>query len=268
MRTSRLENAIFRLDAMHAGTSGAMFRLDARCLVLTTLIYLVAMLSVPLPSLGMLIWFALYPLIASALCRVEFGGVFRKSLYVLPFIALIGVFNPILDHTPAFTAWGVTVTRGWITFVSIILRGLLSVQALLILVEAVGFAGLCRGLGRLGVPSYLTTQLMMVYRYMSVLLAEALSMRRAREARGFGRESFRISDWGPFVGQLFLRTVDRAERIHRAMLARGFNGSLSFFDSDPTRWRLADTVYLIGWTVLLAALRFFDVSTLFSHIAL
>ncbi len=267
MKTTRLENAILRLDAMRTGVAGTSLRLDSRCLTLVTVVYLVCMLSVPLTALGMLIWFAIYPLVGSAVCRIDFGGVFRKSLYVLPFVVLVGVFNPIFDHAEAFSAWGVAVSRGWVTFASIILRGLLSVQALLVLIEAVGFTGLCRGLARLGMPSYLTTQLMMVYRYMSVLLREALSMRRAREARGFGQKSFKIRDWGPFIGQLFLRTVDRSDRIHRAMLARGFNGTLRFFNTAESRWTASDTAYLAAWTAILVAMRIFDVSSLFTHIA-
>ena len=64
------------------------------------------------------------------------------------------------------------VSRGWVSFVSIILRGLLSVQALLLLVYVAGFNRMCEALRRPGMPRVLVTQLLMVYRYLTVLLQE------------------------------------------------------------------------------------------------
>ena len=233
---SKIDKALDALAAMERGAVAECPRCIAstRADMLLTLVYLALLLSVPLQDVSRLVWFAAYPIVAASVAGCGYGRVLRQSLYVLPLIVFVGIFNPLVDRTPAFVAWGVTVSRGWVSFVSITVRGLLSVQAVLVLTASCGFADVCRQLRALGVPSFLTTQLLMVYRYMSVLLEELQTMARARAARGYG--------------QLFLRSVDRAERIHRAMLARGFDGTMPRYTAadrhgahgwEPVAWTVA-----------------------------
>lgn len=238
-------------------------RVDPRVAIAVSLVYLVVMLSVGVGHLSALLWFALYPIISSALLGLQFSRIFRKSLVVLPLVALIGIFNPWLDLTPAFKIGSIIISEGWISFISIVLRGLLAMQCVLILIESEGFIGLCRGLHRLGIPRFLTDQLQFVYRYIAVLINEASIMKRAREARGFGRRRMPLKMWSTMIGQLFLRTIDRSERIHNAMLARGFNGSLPDFYSSPLSLKIADWIYLIVWISLFLVFRFAPLSSLF-----
>ncbi len=261
MKTSRLEQAIFTLNArqMASEPDSHIGAIDPRALLVVTAIYLLAMLSVPVISLGMLIWFAVYPIISAPLAHIAYERLFIKSLYVLPLLVVIGIFNPIFDHETAFMAGNIAISCGWISFLSIIIRGLLSVQAVLLLIYVAGFNRMCEGLLLLKVPRLLVTQLLMVYRYLEVLLQEALSMHRARQARAYGKQSYGPRMWGSFVGQLMLRTFARAERIHRAMLARGFNGSLTW--SRNARWSTPDTVYCTVWLIVFALLRYVDFSS-------
>lgn len=205
-----LEKAIYTLRAMSSAREGVVCVADPRRSVLVCLVYLVVMLSVPVRSLQTLLFFAIYPIVASAMAGIGYWTVFSRSLIVLPFVLLIGIFNP-LYHTDTGIAFGsVSVSEGWLEFVSILLRAMLSVQAVLILIADCGFTGICRSLGRLGTPAFLTTQLLMVYRYLCVLLQEAQNMRRARDARGYGRRDMSLKMWGEFTGQLFIRAVDRS----------------------------------------------------------
>lgn len=256
----KIEQAITSLQDMERGAGASA--LHPVCLLLITLTYLTAMLSVPVSALGMLLWFALYPILAAPLCGLDFSSVFLKSLVALPFIALIGIFNPIIDTETAFTAGGVAVSRGWISFASIIVRGLLSVQALLILTSSVGFVRLCHSLERIGVPVLLTTQLMMVYRYLTTLLQEALDMARARRSRGYGRRNMPLKMWGPFIGQLFMRTIARSEAVNRAMLARGFTGRMPRYETVTVKWKPRDTAFLTASAAAFAFFRFVNIAAL------
>ena len=147
------------------------------------------------------------------------------------------------------------VTAGWISFLSIVLRGLLSVQALLVLISSTGYYGLCRSMQRLGVPAVFTTQLLFVYRYLYVLIEEAAAMQQARDARSFGRKSYPLKVWGTLVGQLLIRTFDRAERISRAMLARGFTGRIPEGVFECPAWKIRDTLFLAVWCSAFVLLR-------------
>lgn len=257
----KLQKTIGTLSVIERG-EGLNSPVGARSLVLSTGVFLVTMLSVPVGALDRLLWFALYPILAAPITGTRFTGVFIRSLWVVPFAAFLAMFNPILDTGPALQAGDVTISRGWVEFTGIILRTLLSIQALLVLTSAHGFIGLCRGLRQLHTPQFIIVQLLMVYRYIKVLLEEALSMRRARQARGYGRKDLSLRLWGTLTGQLFLRTVDRAGRVHQAMQARLFRGGIPFYNSTPHRWSRADTMYLIIWTAVCLALRLLPLNRL------
>lgn len=258
-----IEKSLIVLDSVAEGSNRGILQVDPRASVIVTLIFLGVMLSVPVTHIDMLLWFTLYPIIAAPLYGKTYTSVFLQSLIVLPIVVLIGIFNPLLDKTEVVIAWGVRITNGWLMFIGIVLRGLLSMQALLILIRSMGYIGLVRSLGRLGVPRFLTTQLLMVFRYIRVVIEEGLSMKAARDSRSFGRKRLSIRLWGVLIGQLFLRSVDRAERVHRAMLARGFSGDIPFYSTESQSWGSGSTLYIVGWTLIFVFLRLFNLSLLF-----
>lgn len=251
----KLEKTLISLSALQSAKRSDS-RTDSRVSLLLTLVYLGLMLSVPLGDLSTIILFGIYPVAAAMDIEGGYGKIFRSSLAVLPFVLFIGIFNPIFDRTVEFEAFGIKISHGWVTFVSILVRGIFAMQALLILIHKEGFYGMCGAFRRLGVPSALTNQMMMVYRYMQVFLTELLAMRRARAARSFdGSRRLGLRMWATLIGQLLLRTFDRARAIHNAMLARGFRGEI------PTRTRKvkitpASLIIPVLWTALFLILRF------------
>lgn len=255
----RLQHALCAIDALErtAKRESPLHRIDPRALLIVTVVFLVTMLSVPLTHLSQLMLYLIFPVVCAASGGLDYLRVFRQSLAVLPFVALIGVFNLFYDRQTAFTIGPVNISVGWVSFLSIVLRGLLSVQALIVLVSVSGYYRLCRSLQRLGVPRLFTTQLLFVYRYLHVLIEEGLSMSRARDARSFGRRSYPLKIWGMLVGQLLIRTFDRAERISRAMLARGFTGRIPSLTTVSRRWNGRDTLYLGVWSATLILMRLY-----------
>lgn len=255
--SSKLAYALSEMDAVERTAQGRspLHRIDARAKLLVTAVFLVTMLSVPLTHLSELLLYFAFPLVTAAMGGLGFGSVFRRSLFVLPLVVFIGVFNLFYDREPVLQIGTLVVTRGWITFLSIVVRGLLSVQALLILISATGFYRLCRSMQQLGLPAVFTTQLLFVYRYIYVLIHEALKMSQARDARGFGRKSYPLRTWGTLIGQLLIRTVCRAESIGRAMLARGFTGRIPQNVCREQAWRPRDTAFLALWSAAFILMR-------------
>lgn len=261
---SKLDKVLYELNAIEqtSGLSSLLHACDPRAKLLVTLLFLIFILSFPLSNLSGLILFGIYPIIACTMSGISYSFVFKRSLLVLPFVLFIGIFNPIFDKQIVFYIGNIGISAGWISFFSIILRGLLSVQAVLILILTTGFYNLCRGMQRLGIPAIFTTQLLFVYRYIFVLLQESLNMQRAIAARSFGRKSYSFKIWGIFISQLLIRTVTRAERIHRAMLARGFTGDIK--ENFHITWKKKDTLYLLLWSILFIVLRIIHPGVIFS----
>ena len=78
-------------------------------------------------------------------------------------------------------------------------------------------------LRRLRLPSVMLSTLALMCRYLPLLAEETRRMERARASRTFGRR--RRLAWqnlAAILGQLFVRTADRAERVYLAMCARGW----------------------------------------------
>jgi cobalt/nickel transport system permease protein len=179
-------------------------------------------------------------------------------IVVSPFAVFIGIFNPILDTRTAAVIFGVSLSAGWISFLSILLKFALTVSAALLLIATTSFPGVCHALRRLGFPALFVSQLLFLYRYLFVLMEEAMRIIRAREMRSFGTGSTGIKVSARLIGILFLRTVDRAERIYYAMLSRGFQGDI------PTLKRshiaLSDLLFLAVMIAYLWAFRFFPIT--------
>jgi cobalt/nickel transport system permease protein len=107
---------------------------------------------------------------------------------------------------------------------SLAVKSYLSAAAVLVLAGTTPLPKLVRGLESLGVPRFLTLVIQFLYRYLFVVSEQAQHMRMASLARGGGRIHLRHAAGA--VATLFGRSWARAEAIHGAMLARGFDGRM------------------------------------------
>lgn len=258
---SKIESTFFKL--INPRREGREI-LSPPAMLILTIIYLIAVLSVPVSQPQKLIWLAAYPIVFSEIINVGYGKILGRSLWVLPLVVLIGIFNPFYDRTIAFQIGSIDISRGWVSFASIILRGLLSFQAVLILIATTGFLEIFSAMRKLKIPEVLCSQMLLTYRYISVLLEEVIVMKRARSARGYGRSSYPLKMWGRFIGQLLIRATQRATHIHRAMLARGYKGILP--TGNYSGWNKTSIIGLCLATLIILFLRFFDFSKLFASL--
>lgn len=227
------------LDALSAGES-PVHRLEGRVKLLATLLFAAVVASFSPREVSGLVPLTLFPVAMGALAGVPARLVLRKLLVALPFVALIGLFNPLLDREVVGRIGPVAVTGGWLSLTSILLKFLLTASAALVLVATTGVAGVASALSGLGAPRALVVPLFLVHRYLFVLLEDGLRMERAREVRTFGDRGRGLGPTGALLGSLLLRTWERAERVHLAMRARGFDGRFATGRARrPGPWDLA-----------------------------
>ena len=113
--------------------------------------------------------------------------------------------------------------NGTAIFLSIMTKSTLCLFTVILLSNTTPFSDLLHTLKRFGVPKLLITILALMYRYLFVLIDEAERLSRARSSRTFSVS--RLSRWhtlASLIGQLFVRSTERAERIYAAMSARGW----------------------------------------------
>jgi cobalt/nickel transport system permease protein len=232
-------------------------RLDPRTKVIATFMFIVTVVSFPKYEITGLFPFFLFPVLVFSLADIPVWLVLKKVLFVSSFAVLIGIFNPLIDNRVMFSLGGIPVSGGWVSFFSIMLRFFLTISAVLLLIATTSFPGICHALRRLGMPELFVSQLLFLYRYLFVLMEEAMRMVRARDMRSFGGKSRGIKVFISLIGTLFLRTMERAERIYHAMLSRGFTGTMLFVKTYHLR--VADFTLLTALGVALYILRTYDV---------
>lgn len=233
-------------------------RIDARAKALTTMAFIVSVVSFSRYEVSALTPFFVYPLALMSLGRIPPGAILRKILIAAPFALAIGIFNPFFDRHPVAVIGSVPISGGWLSFLSILLRFLLTVGAALALVACTGMHRLCAGLGRLGLPRVFVVQLLFLHRYLFVIAEEGSRMLRSVELRSTGPRPLRWRVFGPLVGHLLLRSMSRADRVYRGMVARGFDGEIRILRPAPFRW--ADLVFVGGWTAFFAAARVWNLA--------
>jgi len=245
------------MDTLASGDS-PLHRLDARAKIFTTFLLIIAVVSFDKYVVSALAPFFLYPVFLVVVGGLPSGYIARKVLLVAPFAVLVGVFNPFLDRQVLFHLGAAGVTGGWVSFASILARFALTVSAALALFSITGINSLCEALARSGVPRPFVVQLLFLNRYLFVLTGEAERISRARALRSCGGTKMGLRVFTQIVGHLLLRTLDRAERVYRAMRCRGFDGHIRIVKSSGIG--RPEIVFMLGWAVLFAIFRFVNVS--------
>lgn len=233
---------LYTLEQLSAGTT-AIHRLHPFVKLTATAVYLVCIVSFDRYAVGRLMPYLFYPAVVLALAEVPYGLIFRRTLVALPFCLFAGVSNLFLDRTVVFRLGSIPVSAGMVSLTAIVLRTLLCVAAVLILVAVTPFAQLTDQLRRLRVPGMFVSLFEMTYRYLGALVEEASAMVTAYRLRCPGAVGPDIRHMGPFVGQLLLRSFDRAERVYQAMQCRGY----ALRDAGRTKRPLgaADWIFLL-----------------------
>lgn len=231
-----------QLDLLASGDS-VVHRLDTRVKLLAAFGFILTVVSFGRYELSGLLPFFFVPLVVCAMAGLPVWLVVRKALLVLPFALLIGAANPLLDQTVQLQLGTVGISGGWFSCASIVLRALLSTAAAILLVAVSGVPAVCEALARLGVPQPLVIQLLFMYRYLFVLAEEAVHASHSRSLRSFGRRGMGPGPFAAMIAHLLLRSWERAERIHQAMLARGFTGQ--FLPSRRCRFGLPELTVLL-----------------------
>ena len=99
----------------------------------------------------------------------------------------------------------------------------------------------------------LVTLLLLTYRYAAVLAEEANVMTQAYSLRAPGQKGIHYSAWGSFLGQLLLRSMDRAEELYSSMLLRGYHGEFYYAQERGSTFK--DVLYAVLWCAVFIAAR-------------
>ncbi len=208
----------------------------------------------------------IYPFVVFTMSMVSFSHCIKRIWPVIPVFFLFGIFNVFFERDAAVTLGTIKVSYGIISAIVLICKGTLAVMSGYLLIATTGIENICYGLSVIKVPKVFLTQILLTYRYLSVLITQAGEVYTAYSLRAPGQKGINIKAWGPLLGQMLLRSVDKAENVYESMLLRGYSGEFTLKCGKKTP--ILGITYGIMWISLFIILRFVDISGIIGKLIL
>lgn len=221
----------------YAALDSPLHILEPRTKLLAFTALIIAVLCIPIGSSSLFIAYFFLAAILMGISQVPLNYIVGRTLLILPFILLASLALP----------W-----KGYAGLGILFVRAILCLMLLILLTNTTRFIELLRGLKKLGCPQILVMNLSFLYRYLFVLTEEALRMKQARDCRRVGRAPFwnEMKLLSSMLGTLLIRSFERAERMHGAMLSRGYSGDFPVI--SPKRFSWHDLAFISGVTLFVA----------------
>jgi cobalt/nickel transport system permease protein len=249
------------LTARYVAGDSAVHRLPAHVKLVACLAFAVVVVATPVHAgwaWGAYAGYLVAVLAAAAVAGVTPGRLARSLVIEIPFVAF-ALLLPFVTAGPRRDVLGLSLSEsGLVTGGGLLAKATLSVLAATVLAATTEPRQLLRGLERLRLPAALVQILAFMIRYADVVGGELHRMRVARESRGFaGRGPGALRVLGSAAGALFIRSYERGERVHLAMLSRGYTGRLPggpVAAADGRAWAVALSLPAVAGAVLLTGM--------------
>ncbi|MFD3946953.1 cobalt ECF transporter T component CbiQ [Streptomyces sp. NPDC058579] len=228
--------------------------------IAAVLAFVVVVVSTPREAIWAFGGYALLLALVAARAGIPAGFLLRRLLIEVPFVAF-AVLMPFVVPGERTEVLGISLSvpglwGAW----NVLAKGTLGVAASALLASTTELRELLLGLQRLKLPPLLVQIASFMIRYGDVITDEMRRMSIARRSRGF--EARGVRHWGVLAksaGALFIRSYERGERVHLAMVSRGYAGSMPVIDevrADRAQWLRAASlpltallICLLGWTL-------------------
>ena len=192
------------------------------------------------------------------IARVRTGFVLTRLAAIVPFVAF-ALLIPFVASGEQVELLGVSVSREglWGAW-NILAKATVGAGTSILLAATTEVPELIRGMGVLRVPPMITAIASFMIRYLEVISGELGRMRTAMTARGYDpRWLWQVRPIAASAGATFIRSYERGERVHAAMLSRGFTGTMPDLNkrrASKLEWLTAAALPTLALTVLIAAL--------------
>lgn len=257
---ANIKNSILHINSLEDLTqkNTIIHRIAPIAKLITTVFYMILVISYQPYEISGLIPYIFYPVLLMTLGELPLFPLIKRLIIALPFTLLVGISNVIFNREIVLYVWSFGITEGMLSFCSILIKTVLTVLMVLILISTTSMNDIIYTIIDLKIPSIIVLQIMMTYRYIGILLNEVSTMYYGYRLRAPKEKGIKLKDMAPFLGQLILRSFDRAERIYNAMKCRGFSGDMPI--AMKRKLSQKSFIYIITVSGILLLLRFINVS--------
>lgn len=242
--------------------------LDPRVKFVFTLAFILTMALLPIGAWPVYVLMLALSLSIAMLSELGLKYVLKRSLLAVPFVLaavplLFTVKGPALLAVPIGSLSFTITAPGLERLLSIMFKSWVSVQVAIVFAATTPFPEMLLAMRAIRIPRLIVSLFGLMWRYMFVMVDEAIRLIRARASRSGALEGakpggaivWRAKVTGGMAGNLFVRSLDRGERIYAAMAARGYDGEIRSFPLPPIT--TASWLTLLSGLVVLIALLVF-----------
>lgn len=253
--TARL--IIGRLDEQAEGTS-FIHRVNPLVKLIITIVFIVFTTSYGKYDLSGVVVMVLFPVVWYQLAGLSFRECFYRMRFVMPLVCAVGVVNPFLDREVALRIGEQAISCGMISMITLIIKGILCLAMSYLLIATTSIEEICVTLRKIHVPAFFVTLILLTFRFVTILLDEVSIMTDAYRLRAPGQKGIQFSAWGSFLGQLILRSVDRAQALYESMVLRGYNGTINYLGNKE--YSQLSILFLMVTLALMFVVRFVNIA--------
>jgi len=221
--------------------------------LLVTFSYILAVVSFDKYDIAGLAGMSIYLLAITILGEISIKQSIKQIKVVLALVCIVGIANPFFDRMEMGKIGDIVITGGMVSMFSLMLKGIFAVFASYLLVATTSIERICYALRMLHAPKGFVTLILLIYRYIIVLLKEVERITQAYQLRAPKQKGIHMKVWGSLVGQLLLRSIDRAQVVYESMTLRGYDGE--FAGSMKTESKAGSIGYFIIWILLIVIFR-------------
>ena len=243
--------------ALHLARDTPVHRLPPHCKLVAVLAFVLVVVATPRTAFWAFGVYAALLAGVAATALVPALTVLRRMVVEVPFV-LFAVLLPFVSRGPEIELLGQQLSEsGLLGAWNILAKGSLGVVASILLAATTQPRALLLGVERLRMPSLMVQIMTFMFRYVDVVGAEMARMKVARDSRAFqGRDLRHAKVIAQSAGALFIRSYERGERVHLAMLSRGYTGTMPVIHdlrADRGQWTVAALLPLLALAVAVTA---------------
>jgi cobalt/nickel transport system permease protein len=247
----------------HSHIDSALHRLDPRVKIVSLVVFLFFAIFTRPDSFLSFALYGLLLLLLIGISKIPVYYILKRCLVVVPFILMTSIFLLFVNQGATITLFHIgnfqmnVAAGGWIIFLSVMVKGILSVLCLTLLTASTPFPQLLAALEDLKFPQLIIMILSFMYRYIFLIEDEVMKMWRAMKSRSAG--GFRwlhLKVIANMLGTLFIGSYERGERVYLSMCCRGFDGT--FKRTHNFELRRNDLVFLFNIFFALVSIKLLD----------
>lgn len=254
---------IGRLDEQSEGTS-QIHRLNPLSKLIITIVFIGITTSYGKYDIPGLIVMAALLAVWYQLAQLSLGECVYRLRYVMPLVIIMGIPNLFLDRFSFVGVAGVVISGGLISMLTLVIKGLLCLVISFELIATTSVEEICIAMRKVHVPAFFTTLILLTFRFISILLDEVSIMTDAYKLRAPGQKGIAFAAWGSFLGQLVIRSSDRAQSLYESMVLRGYKGEINYMGHKT--YSSHSVLITIVITVLIVGIRFANIAELIGGI--